>query len=128
MLTTAEADAFCADYLEEKSVRAGVARVLLRLVAVVARMTTEMEELKRAENSESLWKLHSDSLIVLLEIGRTVDQNATRVMTLAEQRGAKVEADKIRAPLQKLLDGLHLAEKTLSGTPPEKSLGATSSS
>jgi len=117
MLTPAEADAFCADYLEEKSVRAGVARVLLRLVAVVARMTTELEELKRAENSASLWKLHADSLIVLLEIGRSVNQSAERVMALAEQRGAKVEADKVRVPLQKLVDCSALAERTLAGVP-----------
>jgi hypothetical protein len=128
MLSAAEADAYCADYLEEKSVRAGVARVMLRLVAVTARMTTELEELKRAEHSESLWKLHADSLIVLLEIGRTVDQSAERVMTLAEQRGAKVEADKIRAPLQKLLDASQLVAKTLAGVPLEKSLGATTAS
>jgi hypothetical protein len=128
MLTPIEADAYCADYLEEKSVRAGVARVLLRLVAVVARMTTELEELKRAENSESLWKLHADSLAVLLEIDRTVNQNAERVTMLAEQRGAKVEADKIRAPLQKLLDCSKLVEKTLIGVPHEKTLGATNAS
>src|SRR5260370_4518644 len=66
-LTAAEADAYCADYLEEKSLRAGVARVLLRIVAVIARMTTELEELKRVENSASLWKLHADSLLALLE-------------------------------------------------------------
>jgi hypothetical protein len=126
VLTPTEADAYCADYLEEKSVRAGVARVLLRLVAVVARMTTELEELKRAENSESLWKLHADSLVVLLEIGHSVNQNAGRVMTLAEQRGAKVEADKARASLQKLLDCSELVEKTLTGVPAEKVLGATS--
>ncbi len=114
VLTSAEADAYCADYLEEKSVRAGVARVMLRLVAVVARMTTELEELKRAENSESLWRLHADSLVVLLEIGRTVKQSAARVMALAEQRGAKAEADKIRAPLQELLDSSQLAERALT--------------
>jgi hypothetical protein len=116
MLTAAEADAYCADYLEEKSLRAGVARVLLRLAAMTARMTTELEELKRAENSESLWKLHADALIVLLEIGRTVTDHAARVTTLAEQRAAMVEADKIRAPLQKMLDCAQLAERTLSGT------------
>jgi hypothetical protein len=128
MLTTAEADAYCADYLEEKSLRAGVARVLLRLAAMTARMTTELEELKRAENSESLWKLHADALIVLLEISRTVNDNATRVMTLAEHRAAKVEADKIRTPLKRMLDSAELAEKTLAGTASEKSLSATSAS
>jgi hypothetical protein len=128
LLTPAEADAYCADYLEEKSVRAGVARVVLRLVAVVARMTTELEELKRAENSASLWKLHADSLAVLLEVGRSVNQNAERVITLAEQRGAKVEADKIRPPLQKLHDCSELVEKTLTGVPQEKTLGASNAS
>ena len=128
LLTPAEADAYCADYLEEKSVRAGVARVVLRLVAVVARMTTELEEMKRAENSASLWKLHADSLVVLLEVGRSVNQNAERVITLAEQRGAKVEADKIRPPLQKLHDCSELAEKTLTGVPQEKTLGASNAS
>lgn len=128
MLAPAEADAYGADYLEEKSVRAGVARVLLRLVAVAARMSTELEELKRTENSESLWRLHADSLIVLLEIGRTVNDNAARMLTLAEQRGAKVEADKIRTPLQKMLDCSHLVEKTLAGAPSEKGLSASNAS
>jgi hypothetical protein len=128
LLTAAEADAYSSDYLEEKSVRAGVARVMLRVIAVVARMTTELEEMKRAENSASLWKLHADALIVLLEIGRSVNQNAERVMKLAEQRGAKVEADKIHSPLQKLHDCSELVEKTLAGVPQEKSLGASNAS
>jgi trimethylamine:corrinoid methyltransferase-like protein len=102
--------------------------VVLRLVAVVARMTTELEELKRAENSASLWKLHADSMVVLLEVGRSVNQNAERVITLAEQRGAKVEADKIRDPLQKLHDCSELVEKTLSEAPQEKTLGASNAS
>jgi hypothetical protein len=84
--------------------------------------------MKRAENSVSLWKLHADALVVLLEVGRSVNQNADRVMTLAEQRGAKVEADKIRAPLQKLQDCSELVEKTLSGVPQEKSQGASNAS
>jgi hypothetical protein len=125
LLTPTEADAYCADYLEEKSVRAGVARVILRLIAVVARMTTELEELKRAENSASLWKLHAESMVVLLEIARTVTQNAEKVIMLAEQRGAKVEGDKLRAPMQKLQDCSKLVEKTLTQLPQKKPLGAS---
>jgi len=100
---------------------------VVRLVAVVARMTTELEEMKRAENSASLWKLHADSLVVLLEVGRSVNQNAERVIALAEQRGAKVEADKIRLPLQKLHDCSELVEKTLT-LPKEKTLSASNAS
>src|SRR5260370_2923284 len=85
-LTPAEADAYCADYLEEKSLRAGVARVLLRLVAVTARSIFELEELNDANNSPSLWKLHADSLVTLLEIARQATENAERGCTLASQR------------------------------------------
>ena len=128
LLTAAEADAYGADYLEEKSLRAGVARVILRLVAVVARMTSELEDLKRAENSASLWQLHAESIVVLLEVASSVTQNAERVITLAEERGAKVEGDKLRAPMQKLQDCSHLVEKTLTQLPQEKSLGASNAS
>src|SRR5207245_5204460 len=95
-LTPAEADAYCADYLEEKSLRGTVARVLLRIVAVVARMTTELEELKRAENSASLWKLHADSLLALLEVARALAENAARVMALADQQGNTAEAESVK--------------------------------
>ncbi|MBV9183303.1 MAG: hypothetical protein JO356_18530, partial [Acidobacteria bacterium] len=82
-LTPAEAEAYCADYLEEKSLRAGVARVLLRLVAVTARIITELEELKRANNSPSLWNLHADLLVTLFEIDAKTIENVDRVCTLA---------------------------------------------
>jgi hypothetical protein len=123
-LTTAEAEAYCADYLEEKSLRAGVARVLLRLVAVVARMTTELEELKRAENSPSLWKLHADSLIVLLEVARSVNENAERVLSLATQRGSTEGTAALQESLLKLRARSDLVVKTLTVPPGEKSTSA----
>jgi hypothetical protein len=115
-LTPAEADAYCADYLEEKSLRAGVARVLLRLVAVTARLITELEELKRANNSPSLWKLHADSLVTLLEIGNNAADNAERVSTLASQRGQRQQVEEIQTSLKKLHDYSSITERTLSGS------------
>jgi hypothetical protein len=123
-LTPAEADAYCADYLEEKSLRAGVARVLLRLVAVTARLITELEELKRANNSPSLWKLHADSLVTLLEIGSNAAENADRVLTLASQRGQRQQAEEIQSSLKKLRDYGGIAERTLSGSAEAKSAAA----
>jgi hypothetical protein len=123
-LTPAEADACSADFLEEKSLRAGVARVQLRLVAVVARMTTELEELKRAENSPSLWKLHADSLIALLEVTRAAHENATRVLNLANQHGEKQQGSLLQVSIQKLHDTTELAVKTLSAVPRERSASA----
>jgi hypothetical protein len=123
-LTPAEADAYCADYLEEKSLRAGVARVLLRLVAVTARLITELEELKRANNSPSLWKLHADSMVTLLEIGNNAAENAERVSNLTSQRGHRQQVEEIQTSLKKLHDYSGIAERTLNGSAEAKSAAA----
>jgi hypothetical protein len=123
-LTPAEADAYCADYLEEKSLRAGVARVLLRLVAVTARLITELEELKRANNSPSLWKLHADSLVTLLEIGSNATENAERVCNLASQRGHRQQVEEVQTSLKKLRDYGGIAERTMTGSAEAKSAAA----
>jgi hypothetical protein len=104
-LTPAEAEACCASYLEEKTLRAEAARVLLRIVALIARMTTELEELKRSENSPSLWRLHADLLVALLEAARALGANASRVMAQARQEeGGIPQAEAIQVSLQKLRD------------------------
>ena len=123
-LTPAEADACSADFLEEKSLRAGVARVQLRLVSLAARVTTELEELKRAENSPSLWRLHADSLIALLEVSRAVNENGARVLNLANQHGDKQQGIVLQASIQKLRETTEFAVKTLAAVPQEKSAGA----
>jgi hypothetical protein len=123
-LTPAEADAYCADYLEEKSLRAGVARVLLRIVAVTARIITEWEELKRATNSASLWKLHADSLATLLEIGNNAATNAERVSAMASQRGHRQHVEEIQASLKKLREYSGIAERSLNGAPEAKGAAA----
>jgi len=126
-LTPAEAEAYCADYLEEKSLRAGVARVLLRLVAVTARIITELEELKRANNSPSLWKLHADSLVTLLEIAGNATENAERVCTLASQRGHRQQVEEIQTSLKKLNDYSGIAVATLTGSVEAKSAAVSAS-
>jgi hypothetical protein len=126
-LTSAEADAFCADYLEEKSLRAGVARILLRLVAVTGRITTELEELKRAENSPSLWKLHAESLVALLELARGAHENSSRVLALAQQHGGKEQIDALQKSVQKLAESSSLAIKILKGSQQEQSASAAAS-
>ncbi len=112
-LTPAEVEAYCADYLEEKSLRAGTARALLRLVAVFGRVTTELEELKRNENSTSLWKLHADSLIVLLEVARTLAEQAERLIALAHQHNGMEFAEAVEASLGKLRERSQQAVRVL---------------
>ena len=123
-LTAAEADAYCASHLEEKSLRADVSRALLRMVAVAARMSTELEELKRAEGSASLRRLHSDSLVVLLGISRSVIENARRVMAQAAQEGSPDQESAIRESLQKLSARSEVATKAIGGTVDVKRAGA----
>jgi hypothetical protein len=115
-LTPAEADACSADYLEERSPRGSVARVLLRVVAVVARMTTELEELKRAENSPSLWKLHADSLVTLLEVAATLSETASRVSAEAGDPGKSAAGENINISLQRLNHRCTLIADTLAQT------------
>ena len=115
-LTPAEADACSADYLEEKSPRGSVARVLLRIVAVVARMTTELEELKRAENAPSLWKLHADSLVTLLEVAAALSEKAFRAITEANDPGNSSAGETIQVSLQRLRQRCDLIAHTLAQT------------
>ncbi len=124
ILTPAEADAFCADYLEDKSVRAGVGRMLLRLVAVVARMTTEVEELRRAENAPSVWKFHAESLVVLLEVERNVRSSAERVIALANQHNAGAESAPLQTSLNKMQECSVKVLKALAPQANPKAAGA----
>lgn len=113
-LTPAEADAYCADYVHEKSLRVDVARVLLRSVAVIARITTELEELKRCENSVSLWKLHADCLVTLLEVANAVTENGERVLTAARQEDSQTEQEAITTSLRKLRESTEFAVQMLT--------------
>jgi len=101
ILTAAEADAFCADYLEEDSFRADHARILVRMVAIVARMSTETEELKRKRRTP-MAPPHRDSLMLLLAAARTAKENADLVLDMAGQRGLTEKVITLNASLQKV--------------------------
>jgi hypothetical protein len=110
-LTTAETEAYNASFLEEKSLRADVARTLIRLVSCVARVNTELEELKRSQSMSSLWKLHADALVVLLEIASTTTEDAVAVAKAAD---SDASANAIHETIQKLRVRSDLAVKALA--------------
>jgi hypothetical protein len=114
MLSPAEVEAYTADYLEEVSPRADVARMLLRVVSMTARTTTEMEELKRSHNSPSIWKLHADSLVVLMDLSNRLSESARSTALLAGNGGAPSKGDAIRLSLDKLRDRTDQVAKILS--------------
>ena len=103
MLTPSEVEAYTADYLEQSGQRADAARMLLRLVAVSARITTEIEELKRSRNSPSVWKLHADCLVVLVDLGKRLAEAVDRLaLTIGQQADAQAKSEPLRDSLEKL--------------------------
>jgi hypothetical protein len=117
-LTPAEVEAYCADYLEEKSLRAEVGRTLLRSVAVIGRIQTELEELKRCQPSTSLWKLRADALVVLLDVARSAYEAGSKVVSNAQQSGeaAVAEAEAVQTSMRKLRERAEFVVKTLAGS------------
>lgn len=113
-LTAPEADAYSAAFLEEKSLRADVARTLIRLVSICARINTELEELKRSQKMSSLWKLHADSIVVLLDMANSSTEDAGSIAKQAEQNGAGTAAKTIHESVKKLGNQCDLAAKTLA--------------
>ena len=115
MLSPSEVEAYTADYLEEASPRAGVGRMLLRVVAVTARSTTELEELKRSQNSPSIWKLHADSLVVLLDLGRRLSEAVERLASeLGSQPDMHARSEGLRESLARLRERTDQVVKVLA--------------
>jgi hypothetical protein len=113
-LTTPEADAYSAPFLEEKSLRADVARTLIRMVSISARISTELEELKRSQKMSSVWKLHADAVVVLLDMASSSTEDAGSVAQTAEQSGSGAAGPAIHESAQKLRNHADAAVKTLA--------------
>jgi hypothetical protein len=113
-LTVPEADAYSAPFLEEKSVRADLARTLIRTVSLSARISTELEELKRTSKMSSLWKLHADAVVVLLDMASRSTEDAGSVANTNEPSGSGVAGRAIHQSLQKLRNHADIAVKTLA--------------
>jgi hypothetical protein len=113
-LTAAEADACGADYWDEKSFRGEYARALSRIVALVARISTEAEELRQRKNSSHLWKPHAGSLRFLLDTSTAAFEESGAVLTTAGQRGLNEKVNAMRESLQKLQTRMSAAEQLLA--------------
>ncbi|MGB8009617.1 MAG: hypothetical protein WCF48_20985 [Terriglobales bacterium] len=102
-LSPAEVEAYTADYLEQPGPRSDAARMLLRIVALAARFATEIEEFKRSNNSPSLWKLHANSLAVLIDLANGLEESLDRMGWIAgEQPDAKSTSEPLRTSIEKL--------------------------
>ena len=116
MLNPVEIDAYTADYLGQASPRADAARMVLRMVAVTARVTTEIEEMKRSPQASTIWKLHADSLMVLLDMAKRVGEAVNRLSSTPEHwPGIADSSDFLRASLEKLRARTGQASTMLAG-------------
>ena len=89
--------------------------MLLRLVAVTARITTEMEELKRSRNSPSVWKLHADSLVVLVDLAKRLAEAVDRLaLVIGQQAGAEANGEPLHNSLEKLRERTSEAAKLIA--------------
>jgi hypothetical protein len=112
-LSSAEVEAFRANYSGEKSFRADYVNALVSIVSLVGRMGIELADFKAKRNSAYQWKPHADALSVLLKIGREVDNRAMTVAELAERRGLSDKNNAIHASLAKLHEQVQLVAETL---------------
>jgi hypothetical protein len=114
VMSPAEADAYCADHLEEKSFRADNARCLVQNVALLARITTELSELEQKRNSAHLWKPHADALMFLVERAREMEKQNATVVQVAQQRGLAEKVNALNTSAGKLREKSELALKALA--------------
>lgn len=112
-LSAAEAEAFRADTVGEKSFRGDYATLLMQSVAILARMTTELEDYNSKRDSAYLWKPHADALTYLIAAAGRVLSNAAGVLAVAEQRGLVDKAKALNASLDRVKAQTALVAKAL---------------
>jgi hypothetical protein len=102
MLSPTEVDAYTADYLQQASPHADAARMTLRIVAMTARMITEMEELKRSARASAIWKVHADSLAVLLHLAKQIPEAVAHLTAPSDSRSTLQSSSSLFSSLEKL--------------------------
>lgn len=101
-LTPAEAEAFRADYLQEKSFRGDYARSMQRSVCLNTRMIAELRDYQGKRSSAYLWKPHADALAYLLASANKETETAGALIGLAQQRGLNDKITAMKATVDKL--------------------------
>jgi hypothetical protein len=68
-----------------------------------------MEELKRSRNSRSIWKLHADSLVVLIDLAKHLAEAVNRfALAMGQHPEMRESSTPLRNSLEKLRE--HAAE------------------
>jgi hypothetical protein len=121
-LSTAEVEAFKADYQGEKSFRADYAALMMTIVAYLSRMIVEVDEYNQKANSAYLWKPHADALAYLLSAVERLNMEAGAVGAIARARGLHDKAAALQTSLDRLKDYAKTVSQTLQAA--DQSAGA----
>jgi hypothetical protein len=74
-----------------------------------------MEELKRSRNSPSVWKLHADSLVVLVDLAKTLAEAVERLAVIpGGQAETQSNSEPLRISLEKLRECTAEAAKLIA--------------
>jgi hypothetical protein len=114
VLAPHEADAYCTEFHQEKSFRGDNARALVRMVAVMARIHAEIEELKQRQNSTHLWRPHADALALLQTAAAQAIQNAFATSQVATQRGLADKVKSLTATMDRLRHRVEQVDETFA--------------
>ncbi len=114
LLSQPEADAYCAEFHEEKSFRGDNARALVRMVAIMARIQAESEEMRQRQNSAHLWRPHAEALTLLQQAAAQANQNALAVAQVATQRGLVEKAKILHATMERLRNRVEQVRESLA--------------
>ncbi len=114
LLSQPEADAYCAEFHQEKSFRGDNARVLVHMVAIMARMQAESEEMRQRQNSTHLWRPHAEALAILQQAALQANENAVAVAQVATQRGLVEKAKILNATMERLRNRAEQVRQALS--------------
>ncbi len=114
LLSLPEADAYCADFHREKSFRGDNARALVRMVAIMARIAAESEEMRQRQNSAHLWRPHADALALLQQAALQANDNALAVAQVATQRGLAEKAKILHATMERLRNRVEQVRESLA--------------
>lgn len=112
-LSSAEVEAFRADYQGEKSFRADYARALRSAVNLQARLIAELQEFRAKQSSAYLWKPHADALTFLMTTSQKLQEQSVAILAVAEQRGLADKSSALNTSLQKLRLQVQLAARAI---------------
>ena len=114
VLAPHEADAYSATYHDEKSFRGDNVRALVRMVAIMARVQAEVEELRQRQNSTHLWRPHADTLQLLCQSATATIAQARETAEVASQRGLVEKAKLLGTSVDRLRNRMDQAREAMA--------------